>query len=218
MSLLKPVREIFQQLKTMSNFERAFRILGLLLSVCSAFMTWNFFKVLLHNDMPVVVVLTQSMEPGFERGDILTVKTTNLNADLNVGDIVVYQLHGRVVPIVHRLLERRVIIDDSFRPTARSHVPTKQDGFALYGKNAAARDNYSTPKLMFITKGDNNEVHDTFLYTTGKCYIEPYEAIGKVQAYLPGIGYLTIAMKEHSWVKYLMFAGMGIMAMMGIDS
>jgi signal peptidase len=44
-----------------------------------------------------------SMEPAFQRGDILFLD--NQNTRINVGEIVVYNVKGRDVPIVHRVLE-----------------------------------------------------------------------------------------------------------------
>jgi len=55
--------------------------------------------------MQVVVVLSGSMEPGFHRGDILF-----LNMGLQpvrTGEIVVFNLDGRDIPIVHRVIKVR---------------------------------------------------------------------------------------------------------------
>ncbi|CEG49921.1 signal peptidase i [Plasmopara halstedii] len=54
-------------------------------------------------ESPVVVVLSGSMEPAFQRGDILYLD--NNKQQLEIGDIVVYKVKGRDIPIVHRLLE-----------------------------------------------------------------------------------------------------------------
>ena len=43
------------------------------------------------------------MEPAFQRGDILFLD--NQPTRINVGEIVVYNVKGRDVPIVHRVLE-----------------------------------------------------------------------------------------------------------------
>ena len=55
-----------------------------------------------------MVVLSGSMEPAFQRGDILFLH--NGNKSVETGDIVVFNLDGRDIPIVHRVLrthERR---------------------------------------------------------------------------------------------------------------
>lgn len=44
------------------------------------------------------------MEPAFHRGDLLVL--TNNKADpIRVGDIVVFKIEGREIPIVHRCLK-----------------------------------------------------------------------------------------------------------------
>lgn len=45
------------------------------------------------------------MEPAFYRGDILFLR--NGGRPLQVGDIVVFKIEGRDIPIVHRILELR---------------------------------------------------------------------------------------------------------------
>ena len=51
---------------------------------------------------PIVVVLSGSMEPAFQRGDILFL--WNRDHQQKVGDIVVYEIDGKSIPIVHRVL------------------------------------------------------------------------------------------------------------------
>ena len=54
--------------------------------------------------MPIVVVLTGSMEPTFHRGDLLFL--TNCEPeDIKVGDIIAFKIQGRDIPIVHRVLK-----------------------------------------------------------------------------------------------------------------
>lgn len=52
----------------------------------------------------VVVLFSGSMEPAFHRGDLLFL--TNYKEDpVKVGDIVVFKVEGRDIPIVHRVLK-----------------------------------------------------------------------------------------------------------------
>ena len=48
----------------------------------------------------MVVVLSGSMEPSMFRGDILVLLKKE---DLAIGDVVVYQIEGEKIPIVHRI-------------------------------------------------------------------------------------------------------------------
>ena len=51
----------------------------------------------------MVVVLSGSMEPAFQRGDILFLDNS-VNA-VGVGDVVVFKIKDRAIPIVHRILK-----------------------------------------------------------------------------------------------------------------
>ena len=44
------------------------------------------------------------MEPGFQRGDILFLE--NNTEELIIGDVVVFKIKGRDIPIVHRVLSK----------------------------------------------------------------------------------------------------------------
>ncbi len=56
-----------------------------------------------YSSAPVVVVLSGSMEPTFYKGDILFLD--NNPSPLQIGEIIVFQIEGRPIPIVHRILE-----------------------------------------------------------------------------------------------------------------
>ena len=73
--------------------------------VATAFIIWSVLKIVTGSPSPVVVVLSGSMEPAFFRGDLLFL--TLSDAPFEVGEIVVYNLAGRDIPIVHRILEVR---------------------------------------------------------------------------------------------------------------
>ena len=48
------------------------------------------------------------MEPAFHRGDLLILThddPNDRNAPIRVGDIVVFKIEGREIPIVHRVLK-----------------------------------------------------------------------------------------------------------------
>eukprot|EP01054_Gregarina_sp_Poly1_P000769 Gregarina_sp_Poly_1__768@NODE_1183_length_4845_cov_142_002721_g813_i0_p4_GENE_NODE_1183_length_4845_cov_142_002721_g813_i0NODE_1183_length_4845_cov_142_002721_g813_i0_p4_ORF_typecomplete_len187_score21_69Peptidase_S24/PF00717_23/1_6e03Peptidase_S24/PF00717_23/2_8e13_NODE_1183_length_4845_cov_142_002721_g813_i032453805 len=75
--------------------------LNMICVVLTAFVVWRCLMVTTHCEGPVVVVLSGSMEPGMYRGDILMLYRP---ATYEVGDIVVYQVPGRDIPIVHRVL------------------------------------------------------------------------------------------------------------------
>ncbi|KMZ76341.1 Signal peptidase complex catalytic subunit Sec11 [Zostera marina] len=77
--------------------------LGMIFS--SALIIWKGLMLFSGSESPVVVVLSESMEPGFQRGDILFL---HMNKDpIRAGEIVVYNVDGREIPIVHRVIEVR---------------------------------------------------------------------------------------------------------------
>uniref|UniRef100_A0A0D9Z0I2 signal peptidase I n=1 Tax=Oryza glumipatula TaxID=40148 RepID=A0A0D9Z0I2_9ORYZ len=74
--------------------------LGMVIS--SALMIWKGLIIMTGSESPLVVVLSESMEPGFERGDILFLQMRK--HPIRTGDIVVFN-DGREIPIVHRVIE-----------------------------------------------------------------------------------------------------------------
>jgi len=87
----------------MDRRQLAHQILNLALIVCSAIMIWKALVVMSGSESPVVVVLSGSMEPAFFRGDILFLWLGD--EPFNVGEIIVFKVKGRDIPIVHRVLE-----------------------------------------------------------------------------------------------------------------
>jgi signal peptidase len=78
-------------------------------------MIWKGLGVVLNNESPVVVVLryqncslqlifSESMSPAFERGDILFLSMFR-SSPIVAGEIVVFSIKGRDIPIVHRVLK-----------------------------------------------------------------------------------------------------------------
>lgn len=71
----------------------------------------------------------------------------------------------------------------------------------------------SSPQLL--TKGDNNVADDTELYAHGQSYLDRKEdIIGSVRGYVPGVGYVTIMLSEHPWLKTVMLGLMGVMVVL----
>ncbi len=83
---------------------------GLILS--TAFMMWKGLSVISDSPSPIVVVLSGSMEPAFQRGDLLFLWNRNWGLlseggkETRVGEVVVYNVRGKDIPIVHRVLRK----------------------------------------------------------------------------------------------------------------
>lgn len=97
-------KQIFELKKLWANKRQlAFQVLNLAMIVFSALMIWKGLMFVTKSESPVVVVLSGSMEPAFQRGDILFLN--NAVHDVHVGDVVVFKIKDRDIPIVHRILK-----------------------------------------------------------------------------------------------------------------
>jgi len=123
------------------------------LIVCTAFSLWKSLALYTDSPSPIVVVLSGSMEPAFHRGDLLVLN--NRKKAVDVGDVVVYNVRGRDIPIVHRVIKQ-------------------------HWTNRGGKD-----KQYLLTKGDNNPTDDIELYARGQTYLDRQEEIvGLVEGYV----------------------------------
>mmetsp|Transcript_25756 Transcript_25756/g.12167 ORF Transcript_25756/g.12167 Transcript_25756/m.12167 type:complete len:85 (+) Transcript_25756:3-257(+) len=67
-------------------------------------MTWKSLMLIMNSEAPIVVVLSGSMEPAYQRGDILFLHLHDHIWPVKAGDVVVYKLEGKDIPIVHRVI------------------------------------------------------------------------------------------------------------------
>ncbi|KAF5866337.1 Signal peptidase complex catalytic subunit [Aspergillus alliaceus] len=169
--------------------------LNFALVLSTAFMMWKGLSVFTASSSPVVVVLSGSMEPAFQRGDLLFLWNRSPRAEL--GEIVVYNVRGKDIPIVHRVVRTFPEIEGKAK------------------KVKEITDSSSTPNNMLLTKGDNNIADDTELYARGQDYLNREEDIvGSVRGYIPMVGYVTILLSEHPWLKTVLLGVMGLMVML----
>jgi signal peptidase len=82
----------------------AAQLLNFALVLSTAFMLWKGISVVSDSPSPIVVVLSGSMEPAFQRGDLLFL--WNRGLDTQLGEVVVYNVKGKDIPIVHRVVRR----------------------------------------------------------------------------------------------------------------
>ena len=78
------------------------QVLNFALVLSTAFMMWKGLSVFTASSSPIVVVLSGSMEPAFQRGDLLFLWNRAPRAEL--GEVVVYNVRGKDIPIVHRVV------------------------------------------------------------------------------------------------------------------
>mmetsp|Transcript_1891 Transcript_1891/g.3924 ORF Transcript_1891/g.3924 Transcript_1891/m.3924 type:complete len:186 (+) Transcript_1891:112-669(+) len=97
-------KQVYELKKLWANKRQlTFQVLNLAMIVFSALMLWKGLMFVTLSESPVVVVLSGSMEPAFQRGDILFLN--NAVQDVYVGDVVVFKIKDRDIPIVHRILK-----------------------------------------------------------------------------------------------------------------
>ncbi|KAJ1850912.1 Signal peptidase complex catalytic subunit [Coemansia sp. RSA 1722] len=107
----------------------------------SAFMIWKGLSLFTNSESPVVVVLSGSMEPAYYRGDILFLH--NGYSPIDIGEVVVYKLKDKPIPIVHRVLKVHTESE-----TGKQYLLTKGDN-----NNADDRGLYN-PGQLWINRED----------------------------------------------------------------
>ena len=159
---------------------------SLALIVTTALMIWRVLVLTTHSESPVVVVLSGSMEPGFARGDLLFLRNERRASE--VGEVVVFEISNRAVPIVHRIL--------------RKH------------ENGGV---WADDTRLMLTKGDNNYADDVGLYAPGQRWLLESHIIGRAVLFVPHIGRLTILMNDYPWFKFGLIGILGYFVITGKD-
>jgi len=148
------------------------------LALFGTFGVLGIMKVALRTDMPMVVVISGSMEPTIYRGDLLFVEGVDPE-DIKVGtiedkqgDIIIYDSHGvwdrpTEEPIVHRVVGKKV----------------------------------ENETIYFLTKGDNNP--DTDPPGPGEKWVPADKVIGRVVSIIPKIGYVRIYLAQGNLGYYI---------------
>ena len=95
------ITDTIEQIRAMKVRRLIYQSLTFGVIVAGAVMIWNCLKLATWTESPIVVVLSGSMEPSMYRGDILLLHKTT---EIENGDIVVYNLPGEGIPIVHRVI------------------------------------------------------------------------------------------------------------------
>ncbi|XP_020592010.1 signal peptidase complex catalytic subunit SEC11A-like [Phalaenopsis equestris] len=151
--------------------------LGIILS--TALMIWKGLMCITGSESPVVVVLSESMEPGFQRGDILFL---HMSKDpIRAGEIVVYNIKGRTIPIVHRVVEvhERQI-------TGELDILTKGDN-------------------------NREDDRTGLLYSPGQLWLEQHHIMGRAVGFLPYVGYFTIIMTDMPILQYVLIGSLALL-------
>nr|WCZ58606.1 signal peptidase complex catalytic subunit SEC11 [Andalucia godoyi] len=195
-----------------SNISQVF---SLLLVGCSALMIWKSLMAFTNTESPIVVVLSGSMEPGIRRGDILFLNDVRSNSaeSLEIGDIVVFKIAERDIPIVHRIVQ---IVDhhnnvpNSGKSNEKQRLQRKSEEDANTGKGRKW-----SGKELILTKGDNNPTDDRGLYADGQMWLTRDDLVGKAVGSVPYLGMVTIYMNDYPWMRFGLLGGLAVLVLLG---
>ena len=101
------LKETWRSLSAMSGRAWVSRTVTVSFLAALAVVLWKCIIILCGSEIPIVVVLSESMAPGYARGDLLLLSSVAVRP-LEVGDIVVFRRAGRDIPIVHRVHRQHV--------------------------------------------------------------------------------------------------------------
>lgn len=134
------------------------------------------------------------MEPAFQRGDILFL--SNQDDPIRVGEIVVFKIKDRDIPIVHRVMKVHEKADGKVRncPCNLVLVPYK---FRHKIFSCAHQ-------IEVLTKGDNNRVDDRGLYAPGQLWLQREDILGRARGTLRYLGMVTIILNDYPVLKYVL--------------
>jgi signal peptidase len=77
--------------------------LGPLLAISNLFIVWKCCCIITGSDIPIVVVISESMAPAFHRGDLLLL--WNRDRTVRVGDVPLVWFPNQHLPMLHRAVQ-----------------------------------------------------------------------------------------------------------------
>ncbi|KAF9971797.1 Signal peptidase complex catalytic subunit S11C [Modicella reniformis] len=157
--------------------------LNVLMMLFGVFMSYKAWGLYTNCESPLVVVLSGSMEPAFARGDILFLN--NPKKPIEIGEIPVFKIPNRDIPIVHRVIDRH---------------DSENGNQVLLTKG----DNNDVDDRIFIYR----ELHSN----RNMMWVEPQHIVGRVQGFLQYLGMFTIFMTDYPMLKYALLGAIALIA------
>ncbi|KAG6740189.1 hypothetical protein POTOM_055629 [Populus tomentosa] len=199
------IAENVESIKSMKIRDTLSQLITLGMIVSMALIIWKALMCLTGSESPVVVVLSGSMEPAFKRGDILFLHMSE--APFRAGEIVVYNVEGEPIPIVHRVVELRISVTADLLSFVGERKADQQ----------AVHEQENTGKVDILTKGDANDVDDRGLYAYGQYWLKPQQIMGRAVGFMPYAGWVTIMMTEKPIIKYVLIGALGLLVITSKD-
>ncbi|KMP08582.1 signal peptidase complex catalytic subunit SEC11 [Coccidioides immitis RMSCC 3703] len=169
-------------------------------------MAWKLLSLATNTSHPAMVVLSGSMEPAFQRGDIIFL--SNWTQQVEVGDIPVLWFEGNPLPMVHRAVEVQYDFIHFFlpprdMPSIRRPKGAEEDTMCFRDWGWLTSRQSGTGRQLIMTKGDNSKLRDVALYPPGQIYVYRTQVVGMVRGEVP-------------WLRELLIIGIGAIGMFQI--
>ncbi|KAL8138683.1 hypothetical protein V2J09_004684 [Rumex salicifolius] len=179
------IADAIDSIRTIQMRQICNQVVNLGMVVASALIIWKALICITGSESPVVVVLSESMEPGFQRGDILFLQMSK--DPIRAGEIIVFNVDGRDIPIVHRVIE------------VHEHKDTGEVDVLTKGDNNDRDDRMG------------------MLYASEQLWLQQHHIMGKAIGFLPYVGWVTIIMTEKPIIKYILVGALGLFFMASKD-
>jgi signal peptidase I len=158
-----------------------------------------------------------SMEPAFQRGDILFLN--NQDSPIRVGEIVVFKIKDRDIPIVHRVMKVHEKEDGKVRKSDLFLSINTEDLVINHtAANYADSPSIKSNQIEVLTKGDNNRVDDRGLYAPGQLWLQREDILGRAKGTLRYLGMVTIILNDYPVLKYVLIGVMGLFVLTNKES
>ncbi|XP_057399721.1 signal peptidase complex catalytic subunit SEC11A isoform X4 [Balaenoptera acutorostrata] len=170
--------------------------------VSSALMIWKGLMVITGSESPIVVVLSGSMEPAFHRGDLLFL-TNRVEDPIRVGEIVVFRIEGREIPIVHRVLK--------IHEKQNGHIKflTKGDNNAVDDRGLYKQGQHWLEKKDVVGRARGTDTVDSVIPPANSGTVELRNCV-PLKKFVPYIGIVTILMNDYPKFKYAVLFLLGL--------
>eukprot|EP00490_Sorites_sp_Unknown_P025493 CAMPEP_0114659548 /NCGR_PEP_ID=MMETSP0191-20121206/18046_1 /TAXON_ID=126664 /ORGANISM="Sorites sp." /LENGTH=164 /DNA_ID=CAMNT_0001885057 /DNA_START=90 /DNA_END=581 /DNA_ORIENTATION=+ len=129
--VIDPIQAAIVKLKAWKWRDALQQALNLGTIVLSALMIWKSLMIITGSESPVVVVLSGSMEPTMWRGDILALWMPD---DFDVGDIVVFSIKERDIPIIHRVIQTHKDENGEIKILTKGDNNQVDDAYGIYAR------------------------------------------------------------------------------------
>lgn len=181
--MLFTISGAIDEITRMNKRQFLYQVLSFGMIVSSALMIWKGLMVVTGSESPIVVVLSGSMEPAFHRGDLLFL-TNYQEEPVRVGEITVFKVEGRDIPIVHRVIKLHE------KENATVKFLTKGDNNSVDDRGLYA------PGQLWLTKKDVVGRARGFLPYIGMVTIYMNEYPKFKYAVLAGLGLYVLVHRE----------------------